>query len=186
MESNEIKEQSEAYDHRVAYTETIKVVNNRQSTPVTLKFAAITKNSQYFQKHVIIFATIKLIIPSTVIISLTDVIYNHLKDFPCSHVYRNTFDVNLDKNSHLKPHIYVKRTIESTLTINNIKYGQRNIMITLEQQQVFLQFNKLFTHREACIGWLKYSSTSLTLQSPTKFRVENILKVAYFTPVEIK
>ena len=53
-------------------------------------------------------------------------------------MYRNAFDVHLDKNSHLKPHIYVKLTIESTLTINNIKYGQRNIMITLEQQQVFL------------------------------------------------
>ena len=34
---------SDTYDRRVAHAETIKVVNNRYSTPVTLKFTAVTK-----------------------------------------------------------------------------------------------------------------------------------------------
>ena len=38
--------------------------------------------------------------------------------------------------------IFTSHAIESALTIKNINYGQRNIMSTLQQQQVFLQFNK--------------------------------------------
>ena len=51
---------SDIYDHRVAHIETIKVVNNRYSTPVTLKFAAVTKERtvNIAQKNVIIFAAI--------------------------------------------------------------------------------------------------------------------------------
>ena len=38
-----ITDPSDTYDHRVAHTEAIKVANNSYSTPVTLKFAAVTK-----------------------------------------------------------------------------------------------------------------------------------------------
>ena len=54
---------SDTYDRRVAHTETIKAINNRYSTLVTLKFAAVTKERRVniAQKHVITFAAIKLL-----------------------------------------------------------------------------------------------------------------------------
>ena len=149
---------SDTYNCSVEYIETIKVVNNRYSTPVTLKFAAVTKERtvNIAQKHVVIFAAIKLLDPTTIIKSPKEIVYHHPKDFPCSQVYQDDFEVIVDKNTHPKPHIYVKHIIEATLLINQMKYGQRNIMNTLQQQQAFIQFNKYSSHREACIGWFKY------------------------------
>ena len=66
-----------------------------------------------------------------------------------------------------------------------MKFGQRNIINTLHLQQGFIQFNKYSTHREACIGWSKYISTSITIQSSAKLRVENLLKTAHLTESEI-
>ena len=66
-----------------------------------------------------------------------------------------------------------------------MKYGPRNIMNTLQQQQAFIQFRKYSTHHEVCIGWFKYISTSITLQSSAKLRVDNLLKTAHLTATEI-
>ena len=179
---------SDAYDRRVAHAETIKVVNNRYSIPVTLKFAAVTKERtvNIAQKHVIIFAAIKLLDPTAIIKSTKGIVYHHPKDFPCSQAYQDAFEVIVDKNTHPKPHIYVKHIIESTLQINQIKYGSQIIMNTLHQQQAFIQFRKYSTHREACIGWFKYISTSITLQSSAKLRVDNLLKTAHLSANEIE
>ena len=142
-------DQSDTYDHRVARAEIIKVVNNRYSAPVTQKFAAVTKERpvNIAQKHVIIFATIKLLEPTATIKSTKGIVHHHSKDFPCSQVYQDAFEVIVDKNTHPKPHIYVKHIIESTLQINQIKFGSRNILDTLHQQQAFIQFRKYSTHR---------------------------------------
>ena len=90
---------SDAYDRRVAHAETIKVVNNRYSTPVTLKFAAVTKERtvNIAQRHVIIFATIKLLNPTATIKSTKGIVYHHPKDFPCSQAYQDAFEVIVDK-----------------------------------------------------------------------------------------
>ena len=66
-----------------------------------------------------------------------------------------------------------------------MKFGKRNIMSTLQQQQVFLKFDKYSTHREAYIDWFKYIGTTLTLQASAKLRVENLLKTAHLIPSEI-
>ena len=66
-----------------------------------------------------------------------------------------------------------------------MKYGSRNIMNTLQQQQVFIQFRKYSTHRKTCIGWFKYINTSITLQSSAKLRVKNLVKTAHLTTAEI-
>ena len=56
----------ESYHRRVAYVETIKVVNNHYSILVTLKFSTVTKEKtvNIAQKHIIIFAVIKLLNPT--------------------------------------------------------------------------------------------------------------------------
>ena len=111
---------SATHDHRVAHVETIKVANNRYSIPVTLKCAADTKERtvNIAQKHVIIFATIKLLDLTVTIKSTKDIVYYQIKDFPYSQVYHDAFEDIVDKNTHPKPHIYVKHSIESTLQIN--------------------------------------------------------------------
>ena len=68
---------SESYHRRVAHAQTIKVVNNRYFTDVTLKFCAVTKekNVNIAEKHVIIFATIKLLDPPATVRSIERIIY---------------------------------------------------------------------------------------------------------------
>ena len=177
---------SAAYDRRVAHAKTIQVVNNRYSTPVTLIFAAVTKERtvNIAQKHVIIFVAIKHFNPTATIKSTKGIIYHHPKDFLCSQAYQDAFEVIVDKNTHPKPNIYVKHIIESTLQINQMKYGSRNIMNTLQQQEAFIQFRKYSTYREACIVWFKYISTSITLQSSAKLRAEYFLKTTHLTTAE--
>ena len=82
---------SDTYDRRVAHEETIKVDNNRYSTPVTLKFAAVTKERtvNIVQKHVIIFAAIKLLDPTATIKSSKGIVYHHPKDFPWNQAYQD-------------------------------------------------------------------------------------------------
>ena len=72
---------SAAYDRRIVHPENMKVLNNRYSTLVTLKFAAVTKERtvNIAQKHVIIFAVIKLLDPTATIKSLKGIVYHHPK-----------------------------------------------------------------------------------------------------------
>ena len=108
---------SATYDRRVAHAETIKVVNNRYSTLVTLKFTAVTKKRtvNIAQKHVIIFAAIKLYDPTATIKNTKGIIYHHSKDISCSQAYQDAFEFIIDKITHPKPHIYVKHIIGYTL-----------------------------------------------------------------------
>ena len=98
---------SESFHRRVAHIEIINVVNNRYSTPVTLEVAAVIKekNVNIAQKNVIIFADIKLLDPTTTIESPKGVVYQHPKDFPCSQLYQEAFEVIVDKNTHPKRHV---------------------------------------------------------------------------------
>ena len=125
-----MKDLSDTYDHRVAHTETFKVVNNRYSIPVTLKRFAVTKERtlNIAHEHVIIFAAIRILEPTATIKSPKGIVYHHPKDFPYSQVYQDTFEVIINKNIHPKPHIYVKNIIESTIQTNQMKFGHRNIM----------------------------------------------------------
>ena len=123
----------DTYERRVPHEETIKVVNNRYFTPITLKFTTVTKERtvNIAQKYVIIFAAIKLLDPTATITSSKGIIYHHSKDLPWSQVYQDSFEVIVDKNTYPKPHLYVHHVIESILQIDQMKFGQRNIMITL-------------------------------------------------------
>ena len=146
---------SAAYDRRVAHAETIKVLNNRYSTPVTVKFSVVTKERtvNIAQKHVIIFAAIKLLDPTATIKSSKGIVYHHPKDFPCSQVYQDDFEGSVDTNTHPKLYIYVTHIIKSTLQINQMKYCSTNIMNTLQQQQAFIQFRHILPlERHALVG----------------------------------
>ena len=91
---------SKSYHHRVAHAEIIKVVNNYYSTPITLKFSAVIKERtvNIVQKHVIIFAAIKLLDSTTSIKFPKGIVYHHPKDFPYSQkAYQDYFEVIVKK-----------------------------------------------------------------------------------------
>ena len=74
------------YDRRIAHAQTIKVINNHYSNPVTLKFAAATRERtvNIAQKHVIIFDAIEKHDPTATIKSTKGIVYHHSKQFPYS------------------------------------------------------------------------------------------------------
>ena len=44
-----------------------------------------------------------------------------------------------------------------------MKYGDHNIMFTLQQLPPWITYSKFCSHYESSIGFLKYSSTGLTI-----------------------
>ena len=106
----------DTYKRRVAHTESIKVVYNRYSTPIILKFVTVTKErTNIVQKHVIIFGAIKLLDLTATIKSPKGIIYHNPKDFPYSQAYQYAFEVIVDKNTHPKTTHLRKTIIEFTL-----------------------------------------------------------------------
>ena len=81
-------EDSSTYARNVAHTASIKLVDNRYKIPVTLKFSlkAFETTININQKHVCIFAAIKLIDPSVKITFPNSNVQYHTKHF---HVTKN-------------------------------------------------------------------------------------------------
>ena len=79
------------------------------------------------------------------------VITNHV-ELHMGTAYTETFDVITDKNTKF-PRILVHHDLHSTLNVSAMKYGDHNIMSTLQPLRTWTNFNKLSTHRVASI-WL--------------------------------
>ena len=77
LDSTDMTDLSDSYERRVAHAGSVKVFNNRYSTPVTPKFTTVPKERivNITQKHVIIFTTIKLFDLSATIKSQKDIVY---------------------------------------------------------------------------------------------------------------
>ena len=60
------------------------------------------------------------------------------------------------------------------------------MMITLHQNDVWLQFNTFNVYREVSIEWCKCLSSTVTLQYHTKLRIDNRLRNVKLDPKEIK
>ena len=54
--------------------------------------------------------------------------------------------------------------------------AKHNIIYTLHQNCVWLQFNNFNIYRDASFGWFKYLGTTITLQHYTKLRIDNYLR----------
>ena len=50
--------------------------------------------------------------------------------------------------------------------------GAKTILPFLHHNNMWLKWNKLSTHREALIGFIKYVNTSITLQTSIRSRIE--------------
>ena len=72
--------------------------------------------------------------------------------------YTENFDVIVD-NHH---------EILSKIKLTALKFGDHNIMSTLQSLNTWLNLNRFSTHREASIGFIKYVSTGFTLHHIAK------------------
>ena len=88
--------------------------------------------------------------------------------------YTENFDVIVDKKPRY-PRFFVHHDIHSKLKLTALKFGDHNIMSTLQSLNTWLNFNRFSTHREASIGFIKYVSTGLTLHHIAKARVATAL-----------
>ena len=94
--------------------------------------------------------------------------------------YTDTFDAITDKKTYF-PRFFVHHQLHSEIQVSALKYGEHNIMSTLQSLNTWLTFNKFSTHHDASIGFLKYTSTDLTLQYINKKRVTSArMKVDFF------
>ena len=150
-------------------------INNRYTNPVTIDFDSFdSDNTVNLQvKHRKIFIAIKLLDLSASTTMNDKVITNHV-ELHMGTAYTETFDVITDKNTKF-PRTLVHHDLHSTLNVSAMKYGDHNIMSTLQPLRTWTNFNKLSTHRVASIGFLKYVSICLTLHSTGKKRVTNAL-----------
>jgi len=71
-------------------------------------------------------------------------------------------------------------------TVNNLKFGDNKIMVTINNNNAWLQFNKLSIYCEASIRWFKFINTTVTLQRNYKIRVERNLKNVQLEADEIE
>ena len=71
-------------------------------------------------------------------------------------------------------------------TVNNLKFGDNKIMVTINNNNAWLQFNKLSIYCEASIRWFKFINTTVTLQRNSKIRVERNLKNVQLEADEIE
>ena len=66
-----------------------------------------------------------------------------------------------------------------------MKHGDDNITTTLQKNKTWLRQEKINTHREANIDFIKYISTAFTLQQVAKARIVNALTNLELTKEEI-
>ena len=88
--------------------------------------------------------------------------------------YTENFDVIVDKKPH-HPRFFVHPDIHSKIKLTALKFGDHNIMSTLQYLNALLNLNRFSTHREVSIGFIKYVSTGLTLHHSAKKRVYTAL-----------
>ena len=173
------------YDRKISHAAEVKFINDRYVTPVTVEFGSSDSDSSVNLpvKHRKLFAALKLLDPS-LSITINNITYNHPGEFPMGTTYTENFDVIVDKKPRY-PRFFVHHDIQSKLKLTALKFGDHNIMSTLQSLNTWLNFNRFSTHREASIGFIKYVSTGLTLHHIAKKRVATALMKVQLSPDDI-
>ena len=98
--------------------------------------------------------------------------------------YAKKFTIINDRKARF-PRFFVRHVIYYTRTVSSMKYGDDNIMTTLQKNMTWITQDKYNTHREASIGFIRYISIAFTLQQVAKARVVQALMNLELTKEEI-
>lgn len=123
-----------AYERHIAHAVEIKFLNNHYITPVTIKFGTVSTDEtvNLASKLCKLFAVIKFLDSSTILLTATNKIINHPDKFPMDADYTGTFKVINDRNSRLL-RFFVHHDITFTKTISDLKYDDHNNIAALQQ-----------------------------------------------------
>ena len=157
------KDSSPIYERRIAHATEIKFINNRYVTPVTVELGSSdSENSVNLPvKYRKLFLVLKILDPS-LSITINDTTFNHPGEFSMGTSYTENVEVIVDKKPRY-PRFFVHHEINSKIKLTALKFGDHNIMSTLQSLNTSLNLNRFSTHREASIGFIKYVSTGLIL-----------------------
>ena len=117
-------------------------------------------------------------------------VYTYPKELPIGTEYANAFTeatVNNKKFNTVKAYVCCK--IETALYYKKFMYannGAKTVLPVLRHNNMWLKWNKLSTHREASIGFIKYVNTSITLQVSIRSRIELALCGMSLTEEDMK
>ena len=145
------------------------IVNNRRTTPITLQLGPSrgSTNLNVLKAHQNIFSAMKLIDPTLKIITFQNEIIDTTAQFPSSVAeYTDKFkDVHKDPQSS---RVYISHKIESAIPLGDIKYGNKqqlsSIFDTLVKNNVYLNLNKFYTHKEHSIRFFTNINPKVTLR----------------------
>ena len=174
------------HNRDVAHAAEVKYENNRYITSVNVEFGSTESDStvNIAPKYRKLFTAIKILDSSTKFITDDDTVIHHPKEFPMGADYATKFTVINDCKARFL-RVFVRHVIDSTRTVSSMKYGDDNIITTLQKNKTWIAQDKYNTHREASIEFIKYISTAFTLQQVTKARVVNALMNLELTIEEI-
>ena len=179
------KDPPPTYDRKITHTAKIKFINDRYVTPVTVEFGSSDPDSSVNipVKHRKLFAALKILDPF-LSITINNTTFNHPGEFPMETSYTENFDVIVDKKPRY-PRYFVYHEIHFQIKLIALKFGDHNIMSTLQSLNTWINLNRFSTHREASIGFIKYVSTGLTLYHIAKKRVAIALMNVELSPEDI-
>ena len=176
---------SSIYEHHIAHAAEIKFINERCVTPVTVEFGSSESDNSvnFLAKQRISFTALNLLDPS-LSITINDTAINRPGEFPMGTAYTETCNVINDKKPRY-PRVFVDHDIHSKIKLTALKFGYHNIMSTVQSLNTLLNLNRLSTHREASISFIKYIGTGLILQPIAKKRVTTALMNVDISPENI-
>ena len=124
------------HNRDVAHDAVVKYDNNRYITPVNVEFGSNDSDStvNIASKNRKLFAAIKILDTSAKIITDDDTIIHHPKEFPMGADYTTKFTIINDRKTRFPP-FFVRHVIDSTRTLSSMKYGDDNIMTTLQKNK---------------------------------------------------
>ena len=172
-------EKNMVYNRRIAHATTATVINNRFTTKCTLdirpeKPNSIINSSKIHQK---IFEAIKNIDESVAIITHENKRITNSNTFPTDNEHNITFPNQ--RICKITKRVYISFTLESELTLSQIKYGSRyssseGIIETLRANLAFLKMEKYNSQKEASIGFFLGVNPKLTLRKALKQKIDEI------------
>ena len=170
--SNEIH----AMDRQIAHANKVVHIHDKKKTPTTIIFMGSkqNKNIDISKKHRELFREILRVDDGAKMIDVKNQEYLKPEDIPDGKSYSDVFTI--DDSDTKFGNLYVKCEIVSKFSLYEFKRGPMNIMPFLQSQNIFLQFRKFKTIREATIGFLHSIHPVATLKTELREDLDNYLK----------
>ena len=166
-------------NRRIEHITTATIENNRYTTKCTLDICPekqnLVINSSKVHQHII--EAIKKMNETAAIIAHDNIRITNGNTFPNDKEHKTSFpDQRLCKVTKI---MYISFTLESTLTLSQLKYGSRynstnGIIETLCANLAFLKMEKYNSQKEASIGFFLGINPKLTLRKDLKQKIDEL------------